>query len=121
MGRPRKRPRNLTILRQYAELAPYVQAFAQGKLNLLILIGAAGLEKSRLVRAAVGEDVLWFAGHVTPFQLYLDLYRHQEALVGIDDADNLTADRDGLLLLKGLCQTETPKTIAWHSAARRSI
>lgn len=37
----------------------------------------------------------------------------------LDDVDALYADRSGVRLLKGLCQTEEEKTVAWHSDARR--
>jgi hypothetical protein len=39
-------------------------------------------------------------------------------LVVIDDVDSLYADRNGVRLLKCLCQTERTKTVAWQSAAR---
>src|SRR5580704_13701724 len=119
MSRPRKRPRNLAVLRRYDELTPYVQAFAQAKLNLLFFIGEAGLQKSRQLRQAVGFCGLWLEGHVTPFRAYLELYRHRNELVVIDDADGLTADRDGVRLLKCLCQTEVRKTVSWHSSTPR--
>jgi hypothetical protein len=53
MGRPRHRARNLTLLQTYAELTPYTQAFGQGKLKLLCLIGAAVMQFCR--RGGEGE------------------------------------------------------------------
>jgi hypothetical protein len=51
--------------------------------------------------------------------MYQSLYREREApFVVIDDVDSLYADRVGVRLLKALCQTESQKTVAWHSAAR---
>jgi hypothetical protein len=38
--------------------------------------------------------------------------------VVIDDVDSLYADKNGIRLLKCLCQTEEEKAVAWHSAAR---
>jgi hypothetical protein len=121
MARPRKRPPNANLIDTYDGLAPYVQAFADNRLNLLILIGGAGLQKSRQLRTAVPGDSLWVEGHVTPFQLYIDLYNHRESgnLVVIDDADGLITSRDGIRVLKCLCQTELTKTIAWHSSAAK--
>ena len=51
--------------------------------------------------------------------MYEKLYRHRDQFVIIDDVDSLYADRSGIRLLKGLCQTEEEKTVAWHSDARR--
>jgi hypothetical protein len=121
MVRTRKRPSNAVVIDTYGELASYIQAFADNKLNLLIIIGNAGLQKSRQLRAAVPSDSLWVEGHVTPFQLYLDLWNHRESgnLVVIDDADGLITNRDGIRLLKCLCQTELTKTVAWHSSAAK--
>jgi len=121
MARPRKRPASAVVIDSYDGLAPYVQAFAVNRLNLLIIIGNAGLQKSRQLRAAVSGDSLWVEGHVTPFQLYIDLYSHRENgnLVVIDDADGLITSRDGIRLLKCLCQTELEKTVGWHSSASK--
>ena len=44
------RPDGASSLTSYAELERHVQAFARGAFNLLILLGAPGLAKSRLVR-----------------------------------------------------------------------
>ena len=36
----------------------------------------------------------------------------------IDDVDSLYANRNGIRLLKCLCQTEPEKSVAWQSASR---
>ena len=50
--------------------------------------------------------------------MYTKLYRYRDKFVVIDDVDSLYADRNGVRLVKCLCQTEPEKTVAWHSAAR---
>jgi hypothetical protein len=105
-------------LTTYARLGEYLQAFAEGHFHLLILVGAGGLAKSRLVRAVLGEQACWIEGNATPFGMYAKLYRHKDEFVVIDDVDALYADRSGVRLLKCLCQTEEEKTVAWHSDAR---
>jgi hypothetical protein len=105
------------VVRTYAQLHQFVTAFAQGHLNLLILLGGAGLAKSQTVRQAVGPEVCWIEGNATPFGIYTELWRHRDQLVVIDDVDSLYANPSGVRLLKGLCQTDPQKTIAWHSAA----
>jgi hypothetical protein len=117
---PAKPPQRLKPLRltTYAQLETYLRAFAQGHFHLLILIGAGGLAKSRMVRAALDGQGCWIEGNATPFGMYAKLYRHRDQFVVIDDVDALYADRSGVRLLKCLCQTEEAKTVAWHSDAR---
>ncbi len=92
-------------------------AFADGLLNLLLIIGRPGVQKSHAVRAAVGRRACWIDGSATAFGLYCQLYRHRDRPVVIDDVDGLYADRAAVRLLKGLCQTEPRKRLGWHSAA----
>jgi hypothetical protein len=115
----RGNPEGALYLATYAKLLEYLTAFAQGHLNLVILVGQAGLAKSRIVRAVLGNRATWIEGNATPFGMYEKLYRHRDQFVVIDDVDSLYADRSGVRLLKCLCQTEDEKTVAWHSDARR--
>jgi len=105
------------ILTTYARLHEYMLAFAQGHLNLLILVGHAGLAKSRTVREMFGNGACWIEGNATPFGMYEKLYRNRDRFVVIDDVDSLYADKSGIRLLKCLCQTEEEKSLAWHSDA----
>jgi len=105
-------------LSTYERLEEYLRAFAQGHFHLLILVGGAGLAKSRSVRAALEGEGCWIEGNATPFGMYARLYRHRDQFVVIDDVDALYADRSGVRLLKCLCQTEEEKSVAWHSDAR---
>ena len=105
-------------LRTYAALEGYISAFAKGHINLLILVGPPGLAKSRTVRAILRDDASWMEGNATAFGMYLQLYRSRDRFVVIDDVDSLYSDRNGIRLLKCLCQTEEEKTVAWHSATR---
>jgi hypothetical protein len=50
--------------------------------------------------------------------MYMKLYRFRDEFVVIDDVDSLYADKNGIRLLKCLCQTEEEKNVAWQSAAR---
>ncbi len=81
-------------------------------------MGAPGLAKSRTVREQLSRDTCWIEGNATPFGMYVKLHRHRDKFVVIDDVDSLYADRNGVRLLKCLCQTEPEKSVAWHSAAR---
>jgi hypothetical protein len=112
------RPDGALHLASYAKLEEYLRAFACGHLNLLILVGQAGIAKTRTVRAVLGRSACWIEGNATPFGMYAKLYRHRDQFVVIDDVDSLYADKAGIRLLKCLCQTEEEKTVAWHTDAR---
>ena len=111
-------PHKVLHLTTYDRLEAYLRAFAEGHFDLLILVGAGGLAKSRSVRAALDGQGCWIEGNATPFGMYVKLYRHRDEFVVIDDVDALYADRSGVRLLKCLCQTEEEKAVAWHSDAR---
>ncbi len=110
-------PQGAIRLSSYRELESFVKAFANGQLNLLFLLGPPGIQKSRIVQAAVGSRAAWIDGSVTPFGLYQELYRKRDELVVLDDVDGLYRDRAALRLLKCVCQTEPVKRVAWHSDA----
>jgi hypothetical protein len=54
-------------------LERYLGAFAVGHMNLLILVGAMGLAKSRTVRRLLGKKTAWIEGSATPFAMYRKL------------------------------------------------
>jgi hypothetical protein len=102
----------------YEELRHYARAFAHGHLNLLVLCGAAGLGKSQCVRDAVQGRACWVDGNATPFGIFLMAFEHRHQPLILDDVDGLYADRNGVRLLKGLCQTTPVKTVSWQSDPR---
>lgn len=106
------------VLTRYREVESFVEAFATGHINLLILVGSHGLSKSRTVRHALGDDACWIEGNASPFQIYAELYSHRDRFVVIDDVDSLHAEKSGVRLLKSLCQTEPEKRVTWHTAAK---
>ncbi len=122
MPNPKKhhsgRPDGATYLSTYSRLHEYLLAFAQGHINLLVLIGQAGIAKSRLVRESLGSGACWIEGNATAFGMYEKLYRYRDEFVVIDDVDSLYSDKSAIRLLKCLCQTEHEKTVAWHSDAK---
>jgi hypothetical protein len=105
------------ILRTYQELEPVVQGFANGHFSLLILVGGPGTGKTQLLRRAVGEQACWIEGNATPFGIYCQLWEDLNCPLVLDDVDALYTDRQGLRLLKGLCQSDAIKTVGWHSNA----
>jgi hypothetical protein len=113
---PKLRPDGAHIVKTYQQLGRFVDAFAGGRLNLLIVVGRPGLAKSRSFRQAAA-DGCWVEGNATPFGLYCALCQARDRLVVIDDVDSLYASPAGVRLLKCLCQTDPVKRVAWQSAA----
>lgn len=112
-------PEHGIALTTYAELEEYVRAFAAGFINLLIVIGDGGLQKTRTASFVLPEDCCWIQGNASPFGIYLKLFHYREKLVVIDDVDSLYRNKDGINLLKCLCQTEATKTVSWQSASKQ--
>ena len=119
MGQSKTMPDRSIPVRTYDDLQRYVEAFAAGHLNLLILLGAPGLAKSQTVKRVIDKQACWIEGNATAFGMFMSLWQHRDQLIIIDDVDSLYSDRAAVRLLKCLCQTDTSKQIAWHSASSR--
>ena len=117
MHKSKSLPDHALRLRTYAELAKYTQAFAKGHLNLLILCGPPEVGKSRGLRAAVDDNICWIDGNASAFGIYQEAYLHRNQPIVLDDVDGLYRDRNGIRLLKTLCQTERVKSLSWHTGA----
>ncbi|QDV81274.1 hypothetical protein [Planctomycetes bacterium TBK1r] len=117
MSERKSRPKNAVQIDSYEEFETYIQAFAAGHLNLLILVGRAGVAKSQTVRKTLGDNVCWIESNATAFGIYCELAAHRDELVVIDDVDSLYSDKQAVRLLKCLCQTDESKSLAWHSAS----
>ena len=61
--RGRSLPDNAEIVTDYTTLERFVEAFTAGLLNLLLLIGRPGLEKSWMLRQHVSGDSCWIEGN----------------------------------------------------------
>jgi hypothetical protein len=111
----KSRPKNCTRLTAYSELQQYAEAFRNGHLNLLIVLGTPGVGKSHALREQVGDQACWISGSATPFGVYVAAYRHCDRAIVLDDIDGLIADRQGVRLLKALTQTDPEKLVSWQS------
>lgn len=102
----------------YAELSRYAEAFARGCFNLLLLLGGPGLGKSRCFRQALaGSNACWIDGSASPFGIYQAAFQFRNQPVVLDDVDGLYQNRDGVRLLKCLCQSEPKKSLSWRTNA----
>lgn len=107
-------------LTRYDELEEFAHKFADSLLNLVAVVGTAGLRKSRIFVNALERTKVPYCllkGHLKPFILYQLLYQHRDQLIVIDDADSLFSDRSCIPLLKSLLERETTKVVSWHSRA----
>src|SRR5712692_9878520 len=120
MAKSKSLPQHAVRVPTFAALEQYVQAFAAGHLNLLMIFGHPGAGKSRCVRQALGSQVCWISGQASPFGIYLQAYEHRHQPLVLDDIDGLYADRSGIRLLKALGQTERTKTLCWPAAVAGS-
>jgi len=111
------KPTHSMTITEYDELHTLVEAFAAGKLNLVILVGSAGTAKSQTVRQAVGSRSGWIEGNASAFGMYQQFFEHRDKPIVIDDVDGLFADKAATKLLKCACQTDKIKSLAWHTAA----
>lgn len=112
----KKVPWGANVITTYAGLAREMDAFAHCERNLLIVVGPPGTAKSTAGRQYLG-DARIIEGGATPYRLYMELYKHRDLPVVLDDADKVFRNRDGVFLLKLLTQTDGVKTIQWNSNA----
>jgi hypothetical protein len=118
MAKSKSLPEYVLRVSTYVDLEPYIQAFAEGHLNLLILCGAPGIGKSRQVQRAVGDKGCWIDGNASAFGVYMQAYEHRHRPIILDDVDGLSSDPRGVRLLKALGQSEKVKSLSWETDAK---
>lgn len=124
---PIKLPDDAIVVTLYEDLDRYLRKFAQGALDMVLLLGLPGIGKTEAVKHALGIDrtgpstALYVEGHVQPFGLYQGLWRHRNMPVVLDDLDRLYAKPDCVRLLKPLCNSRRVKRIGWLSNAVNAV
>lgn len=111
-------PTHALRVRTYDELRKIALAFADGCFGFLIMLGTAGVGKSRIVRDAAGDAAHYISGNATTFGIYDAAYGHRDRPLVLDDIDSVYRERQGVRLLKALCQSERSKVVSWLSDAR---
>jgi len=120
-------PDDAIVVTTYEDLDRYLRKFAEGALDLVLLLGPPGIGKTEAVKNALGidqdgsSDAFYVEGHVQPFGLYQGLWRHRNLPVVLDDLDRLYANPDCVRLLKPLCNTRRLKRISWLSNAVATV
>ena len=109
-------------IQTYSELASLVSAFTNGQLNLLLVQSKGGLGKTTSTRKALQDKKhLYLNGHLTPLEMYKQLYHHRDELIVFDDIDMLLRNPRSLSLLKQVCDTRNEKEVQYHSTAGSSV
>jgi hypothetical protein len=109
-----------TLAKTYTELDALVKVFNQGKLEIMIIEGTAGVGKSSIVKKNLPSDGhLWLEGRVSAFNFYKSLQEKADLPVYLDDVDGLLGNKDSINILKCVCQTESKKTVSWHTNANK--
>jgi hypothetical protein len=102
----------------YREFHEYVDAFAIGRIPLLMVIGDPGTSKSQSMKRALSKrkaKPCWIEGQASAVAMYAMLYEHRHKIVVIDDVDQLYKDDASRRLLKSLCKTEKDKRLSWNT------
>lgn len=120
-------PADAIVVTTYDGLERYVAKFANGELDLVILVGRHGTGKTEGVRRALKIDdavarepgphagALYVEGHAQPFGLYRGLWQYRDRPIVLDELDKLYADADCIRLLKPLCSGRPAKRVSWLS------
>ena len=120
-------PNDAIVVTNYFDLGRYMNKFAEGSLDLVLLLGQPGIGKTEAVKQALSIDdtlhnhSLYIEGHAQPFGLYQGLWRHRDDPVILDDLDRLYTNPDCVRILKPLCNTQRAKRISWLTNAVTAI
>jgi hypothetical protein len=115
--------RVMQVLKTYQELRRYCGHFSKGAWPCFLIIGNAGVGKSRTMAEALpsirdpeDEGARWIGSHVTAFQLYKELHNHQDRTFVLDDVDNLCRNPAIVTLLKCVCNSENSRRVFWATS-----
>ncbi len=122
MAKSKNRPASVVAVATYAALEQYARAFADGHLNLLPQPLLATWSRHRQESNAFAEQLdrkVWTDRRqcASALGIYRLAHEHRRSPLVLDDVDGLYRDRQGIRLLKALCQTDTVKIVSWHTAA----
>jgi site-specific DNA-methyltransferase (adenine-specific) len=111
------KPEGALVVRHYASLVPYIDAFALGAFNFLVILGQPGLAKSTLFRSRLPKTACWIRGNGSPFVAYINICKSINEPIVMDDVEALLRKPGGIELLRQLGESEGVKTLTWESDA----
>ena len=112
-------PDGFDLVTTYKELLQYGNAFADGHVPFLLLVGSPGSGKSRQLQASLtGKSHKWIDSHATKLALYCSVYEANNTHVVMDDINHFFRDKIACSLMKSLTQTEKVKNVCWESTSK---
>ena len=106
----------------YSTLGAFIRHVAQGNCRGLILTGPPGVGKTSSVSSLLQQystnSYKVIAGNVSPFNLYVELYRHRQPgeIIVLDDADSFLSTVEGINVVKAATDTISQRQISWVTA-----
>jgi hypothetical protein len=107
------------VLTTYDELRQTARKFVEGRIPLMVLVGSPGLGKTQVLEGAYsGLPYLKVDGKKAPLDLYVDLFRHLDQPVLLDDVDTLLDNKDGQVLIRQLTDTKPLRGVSWGTRTK---
>jgi len=112
------------VKERFEALEMYAHDIGDGKINSMIVSGAAGIGKTyallKVLEAMHGKDQVRFhrtAGFVSTIEMYRLLfeYRHAGDVLMFDDTDNIFYDDNTLNILKGALDSLKVRTLSYRT------
>ena len=109
-------------VKNYATLDAYIDNFASGIFNCLLISGPAGVGKTTAISQRLGDRAFKLVGRTSALAAYVQLYLHtinnNKEFMVLDDTDNFLADQDAVDLLKHLTETKPIKQVMWTTRTK---
>ncbi len=114
-----KVPDRFDLITTYAELAEYTDAFSEGRIPFLLLVGSPGSGKSEQVRVNLRcRTFTWIDNHASMLGLYCAVYEATNAPIVMDDVNHFFKDPKACSLIKALTQTTDVRSVSWESTTK---
>ena len=105
------------VIRTFKAFQKYIDSFADGKFNLLVVVGRPGISKSESIRRAIDKKKALYCngGQLTPLQFFIDCFKHRHEPVILDDANEIMKKDIGKRLVMSLTDTRPVKTMDYRT------
>lgn len=111
------KPRQIT---KYKRLLAHVNAWADGDIDSLLIVGAPGFGKTSAVQEAMeARPHHLFRARQSALEIYMTLQDAPNLPCVLDDIGTLLRDSNSIDLLKSLCETSKEKVLRWGSTTNK--